>query len=91
VANAERFRNEAGLAKLAVNWPSARLVEIRAWDQRSDLGLPWEAASEKKTPSAPSGFLARRPNIFVSTLLLNEDRDSHERGRDESPTFALIL
>jgi hypothetical protein len=29
--------------------------------------------------------------IFVSALLLNEDRDSHERGRDESPTFALIL
>jgi hypothetical protein len=29
--------------------------------------------------------------IFVSALLLNEDRDSHERGRDERPTFALIL
>jgi len=28
VANAERFRNEAGLAKLAANWPAARLVEI---------------------------------------------------------------
>ena len=28
VANAERFRNEAGLAKLAANWPSARLVAI---------------------------------------------------------------
>ena len=28
VANAERFRNEAGLAKLAAQWPSARLVEI---------------------------------------------------------------
>ena len=26
VANAERFRNEAGLAKLAAQWPSARLV-----------------------------------------------------------------
>src|ERR1700722_14217174 len=28
VAKAERFRNEAGLAKLAADWPSARLVEI---------------------------------------------------------------
>jgi hypothetical protein len=28
VANAERFRNEAGLAKLATDWPAARLVEI---------------------------------------------------------------
>lgn len=28
VANAERFRNEAGLSKLAANWPTARLIEI---------------------------------------------------------------
>src|ERR1700722_12415134 len=28
LANAECFRNEAGLAKLAANWPTARLVEI---------------------------------------------------------------
>ena len=28
VANAERFRNEGGLAKLATEWPMARLVEI---------------------------------------------------------------
>ncbi len=28
VANAERFRNEAGLNKLAAEWPAARLVEI---------------------------------------------------------------
>src|ERR1700733_2110384 len=28
VANAERFRNEAGLAKLAADWPAARLVDI---------------------------------------------------------------
>src|SRR6202166_88216 len=28
VANAERFRNEAGLAKLAADWPTARLVDI---------------------------------------------------------------
>src|ERR1035438_200625 len=28
VANAERFRSEAQLAKLAANWPASRLVEI---------------------------------------------------------------
>jgi hypothetical protein len=28
VPNAERLRNEAGLAKLAADWPAARLVEI---------------------------------------------------------------
>jgi hypothetical protein len=28
VANAQRFRNEAGLAKLAADWPAARLVDI---------------------------------------------------------------
>src|ERR1700681_635931 len=28
VANADCFRNEAGLAKLAADWPAARLVDI---------------------------------------------------------------
>lgn len=28
IAKAERFRNQAGLAKLAANWPAVRLVEI---------------------------------------------------------------
>jgi outer membrane biosynthesis protein TonB len=40
VANAEHFRNEAGLAKLAANWPAARLVEI--WNS-----LPGETQVKK--------------------------------------------
>jgi hypothetical protein len=28
ITGAERFRNEAALAKLAADWPSARLIEI---------------------------------------------------------------
>src|ERR1700676_3526456 len=28
VANAERFRNEGALAKLAADWPASRLVDI---------------------------------------------------------------
>jgi hypothetical protein len=40
VANAELFRNEAGFAKLAANWPAARLVEI--WNS-----LPGETQVKK--------------------------------------------
>src|ERR1700722_6987250 len=40
VTNAERFRNEAGLAKLVANWPAARLVEI--WNS-----LPGETPVKK--------------------------------------------
>src|SRR6202167_5819769 len=40
VTNAERFRNEAGLAKLAANWPAARLIDI--WNS-----LPGEAPVKK--------------------------------------------
>jgi hypothetical protein len=42
VANADCFRNEAGLAKLAAQWPSARLVEI--WNS-----LPGETPVKKFT------------------------------------------
>src|SRR6266700_3084648 len=40
VPNAEHFRNEAGLAKLAANWPASRLVEI--WNS-----LPGETPVKK--------------------------------------------
>jgi hypothetical protein len=40
VANAERFRTEAQLAKLAADWPTARLVEI--WNS-----LPGETSVKK--------------------------------------------
>src|SRR5271157_4203035 len=40
VPNSERFSNEAALAKLAANWPAARLVEI--WNS-----LPGETAVKK--------------------------------------------
>src|SRR5277367_6482723 len=40
VPNTERFSNEAALAKLAANWPAARLVEI--WNS-----LPGETAVKK--------------------------------------------
>ena len=40
IPNAEHFRNEAALAKLAANWPAARLVEI--WNS-----LPGETPVKK--------------------------------------------
>jgi hypothetical protein len=47
VEGAEHFRNEAGLAKLAGNWPMARLVEI--WN-----GLPG-VSPVKKFKDRPTG------------------------------------
>ena len=35
LADAQRFRNEAGLAKLAADWPMARLIEI--WNSLSGV------------------------------------------------------
>ena len=54
VPNAERFRNEAGLAKLAAEWPAARLVEIynslpgvspvkKFTDRQTAFGRIWKA------------------------------------------------
>ncbi len=54
VPNAERFQNEAGLAKLAANWPVARLVEIynslpgvtpvkKFTDRKTAAGRIWKA------------------------------------------------
>src|SRR5450631_4856980 len=40
VPNSERFSNEAALAKLAANWPAARLVEV--WNS-----LPGETSVKK--------------------------------------------
>ena len=46
VSNAERFRNEAGLAKLAADWPAARLVDI--WNS-----LPGAAPVKKSKTARP--------------------------------------
>src|ERR1700689_3355833 len=43
VPNSERFGTEAALAKLAANWPAARLVEI--WNS-----LPGETPVKKYNP-----------------------------------------
>jgi hypothetical protein len=54
VPNAKRFRNEAGLAKLAADWPATRLVEIynslpgvspvkKFTDRKTAVGRIWKA------------------------------------------------
>jgi outer membrane biosynthesis protein TonB len=46
VANAEQFRNEAGLAKLAANWPTTRLAEI--WNTLPGVA-PVKKFTDRKT------------------------------------------
>ena len=62
VANAERFRNESGLNKLATDWPAARLVEI--WNSLPGVS-PVKKFRIGKRPSAASGkrfrALVKRP------------------------------
>jgi hypothetical protein len=49
VANAQRFRNEAGLNKLAADWPAARLVEI--WNSLPGVS-PVEKFKDRQTAVA---------------------------------------
>ena len=62
VPDSERFGSEAALAKLAANWPAARLIEI--WNSLSgtfDISLRWRefaATAARETPSATN--LSRR-------------------------------
>jgi hypothetical protein len=67
VANADRFRNAAGLNKLATDWPAARLVEIwnslpgavpvkKFKDRQTAVSRIWKVASEFGTGSLPAIF-----------------------------------
>ena len=55
VANADRFRNEAGLNKLATDWPAARLVENL--EQPAGRGSGQEVQRIARLQSAGSGKL----------------------------------
>jgi Protein of unknown function (DUF3489) len=63
VANAERFRNEVGLNKLAADWPAARLVEIwnslpgaspvkKFKDRQTAVSRIWKALQSLGQPAA---------------------------------------
>src|ERR1700688_3662714 len=65
VANAERFRNEAGLGKLAADWPAARLVDVwnslpgatpvkKFKDRATAVSRIWKAIQSLGKP-APAG------------------------------------
>ena len=64
VAGAELFRNETGLAKLAAEWPAARLIEIwntlpgaapvkKFKDRKTAVRRLW--AAFQKLPPVPEG------------------------------------
>ncbi len=70
VPNAERFRNESGLGRLAADWPATRLVEIynslpgvsplkKFTDRKTAVGRIWKAIqglrqSMPAEPEAPA-------------------------------------
>src|SRR5271169_5938568 len=71
VANAERFRNEAGLSKLAADWPAARLVDIwnslpgatplkKFKDRQTAVSRIWKALETLGQP-APAAAPAEEP------------------------------
>jgi hypothetical protein len=79
VPNAERFRNEAGLAKLAAEWPAARLVEIhnslpgmspvtKFRDRTTAVGRIWKAIqSLRRALPKEAGALAEAQTDATAT------------------------
>jgi hypothetical protein len=69
VANGERFRGEEGLAKLAVSWPTFRLVEIwnslpgvspvkKFKDRQTAVGRIWKAIQPRPGDRSSRGTRA---------------------------------
>jgi hypothetical protein len=79
VPKAERFRNEAGLAKLAADWPAARLVEIynslpgvspikKFTDRKTAVGRIWKAIqSLRRALPKEAGALAEAQTDATAT------------------------
>lgn len=61
----------------------------RAYSARRLYSFPQQDYVAVGRPIRGPGSLLS--SSFVPALLLNQDRDSHERGGDESAAFALIL
>ena len=82
VANAERFRNEAGLNKLVADWPAARLVEI--WNSLPGVSpvkkftdLTDRCQPDLESASEPgSGRLGPRRAVVRSGRLLRSRKPS---------------
>lgn len=85
VANAERFRNEEGLAKLAVSWPAFRLVEIwnslpgvspvkKFKDRQTAVSRIWKAIQSLGQAAAPDEP-APVPEAATSTHIAPQTTD----------------
>jgi len=76
VPNTERFSNEAALAKLATNWPAARLVEI--WNS-----LPGETSVRKfkDRATAVSRIWKAIQNLGQTDLAAEESAPARETAR----------
>src|SRR5262249_50320761 len=72
VAGAERFRNEAALAKLAGEWPASRLVEIwnslpgvepvkKFKDRKAAVARIWQGVQSLTPPTEPATATPEAP------------------------------
>ena len=86
VANAERFRNESGLNKLAAEWPAARLVEIwnslpgvspvkKFKDRQTAVGRIWKALQTLGQTAAEADKSAPAPEPATSTPVAPQTPD----------------
>src|ERR1700693_5269875 len=93
VANAECFRNEAGLAKLAADWPAARVVDIwnslpgvtsvkKFKDRATAVTRMWKAIQNLGQPaSAPP----TEPHTVPETAPISDDiRDASDTVQPEA-------
>jgi hypothetical protein len=97
VANAERFRNEAGLSKLAADWPASRLVEIwnslpgvspvkKFKDRQTAVARIWKAL-EAFGQTAPAVAEADEPAPVLEAAPVP---DQIQEASETAPTTAAI-
>jgi hypothetical protein len=88
VANAERFRNETGLSKLAADWPAARLVEIwnslpgatplkKFKDRQTAVARIWKAL-QSLGQAAPEAAAADEPPPAAEAAAVHEATETTE-------------
>jgi hypothetical protein len=93
VANAERFRNEAGLSKLAADWPASRLVEIwnslpgvtplkKFKDRQTAVARIWKVLETLGAPAPAATELAPVPEAAPAPDQIEEASVTTEPAAD---------
>ena len=88
VANADNFRSESGLHKLATDWPAARLVEIwnslpgaspvkKFKDRQTAVSRIWKALQRLGQVAAPA---ADEPEAATATPIVPEEAASTKKA-----------